>query len=101
MYCPNCGTKNQVDANYCKKCGTTIQKQVETTEKQWQNDCERECTQTSKPLVSLVWGIFITIIGLWLIFTILSLTVFIFFALIPLIITIFIIIILWRLLSNR
>jgi len=101
MYCPNCGTKNQEDAHYCKECGATIKKPIDTEEKQWQNSCERECTHASKPVVSLFWGILIIIIGLWIIFTILSLTVFIFFAIFPVLITIFVIIVLFRILTNR
>ena len=101
MYCPKCGTPNQEDANYCKKCGSTFQIYSSHQEQDWEKHCENECSQGSKSITSLIWGILIIILGIWIIFTILSFAIVIFFAIIPFIIAIFILIIVFRILTQR
>jgi len=35
MFCPNCGTKNSVEQNYCRGCGLTLQAIVEAVSDQF------------------------------------------------------------------
>jgi uncharacterized membrane protein YvbJ len=101
MFCPHCGKQNQPDANYCKKCGTSLHQDIPKTENEWEERCEQECTHGSRQLFSFFWALIIIIIGLLIIFTILSITLFFFFAIIPVIVVIFIIIFGLRILTNR
>jgi uncharacterized membrane protein YvbJ len=101
MYCSNCGSQNQNDANYCKKCGATLQPHIPRIDQEWEKRCEQECIHGSKQLFSLFWALIIIIIGLWIIFTILSITIFLFVAIIPVIIVIFITIIGIKILTQK
>lgn len=66
-YCSKCGTKNEDDAEFCKKCGTSLK----GTTKPYNRDdkCEEECVVGKRsPLAPIFWGIVVILIGLWILF---------------------------------
>ena len=66
-YCSKCGIKNEEDATFCKKCGTSLSGD-RTEYKHIRNDqCEEECSGSGKGF-SVFWGIIIILIGLWVLF---------------------------------
>ena len=86
--CPKCGTKNDEDAKFCKKCGTSFKEpapkivEAEATpapkvavpphqgrlhdhEREWDDRCEEECTGGSGRY-SWIWGALIILLGIWI-----------------------------------
>ena len=64
-YCGKCGTKNEDDAEFCKKCGASL-KGLKT-----EHDKDDDCVCSGRkqnPLVPVFWGIVVILIGLWIIF---------------------------------
>jgi hypothetical protein len=61
-----CGTKNTDDAEFCKKCGTSLRGPKITKEREWDNRCEEECAGGGRGS-PLFWGFIIILIGLWII----------------------------------
>ena len=65
-YCSKCGTKNEEDAEFCKKCGTSLTGVSKHDEKD--EDCV--CSGSKQnPYVPVFWGIVVIIFGLWIIFS--------------------------------
>ena len=62
-YCTNCGTKNEDDAEFCKKCGTSL-KGIKKHTKQ-DEDCVCSGSQQN-PMVPIFWGIVVILFGLWI-----------------------------------
>jgi uncharacterized membrane protein YvbJ len=70
VYCSKCGKKNEEDAEFCSKCGTSLTRTKKNIEKDWENRCEDECAggkQGSRGW-GIFWGIVVVCIGLWIIF---------------------------------
>ena len=68
-YCQKCGTKNEDDAEFCKKCGASLRGGKKNLEKEWDNKCDEECNSgPSGRGWGLFWGIIIILVGLWIIF---------------------------------
>ena len=69
VYCQKCGTKNDDDAEFCKKCATSLKDTKKTREKEFEKKCEDECEGgPSGRGWSVFWGIIIVLAGLWIIF---------------------------------
>ncbi len=78
MYCPRCGTKNEEDALFCKKCGNDLNApssgpvppvpppQPPGRPGKRDDDCERDC-QGSEGEQRWFWGVIVIIIGLWVV----------------------------------
>jgi uncharacterized membrane protein YvbJ len=68
-YCSKCGTKNEDDAEYCKKCGLSLS---ETKKGHSKDDrCEEECLCGEKSKSApIIWGIIIILVGIWFLFEI-------------------------------
>jgi uncharacterized membrane protein YvbJ len=65
-YCQKCGTKNEDDAEFCKKCGTPldITKKTQEADKR----CEDECAGGKGGRGwSIFWGVIIVLVGLFII----------------------------------
>ena len=69
VYCSKCGTKNDDDAEFCKKCGTSLKEPKKNIEKEWDKRCEEECSggKTGKGW-SIFWGLVIILVGIWIVF---------------------------------
>jgi len=65
-YCPRCGKKNEDDARFCNKCGTTLVGPPRYYRKGHEDKCEEECAGGPKG-PSLFWGIIIALIGIWIV----------------------------------
>ena len=63
-YCTKCGNKNENDAKFCSKCGTSL-KEIHY-ESYKDDDCVCEGSKRN-PLVPIFWGITVILIGLWII----------------------------------
>jgi len=66
-YCSKCGTKNDDDAEFCKKCGASLSSKKIKREDQWDKQCEEDCAGGSKGW-GVFWGLVVILIGLWIIF---------------------------------
>ena len=65
-YCAKCGTKNEDDAEFCKKCGASLTGK----EKKHEKDDDCVCSGSKQnPLVPVFWGIVVILIGLWIVFS--------------------------------
>jgi ribosomal protein L40E len=63
-YCSKCGTKNEDDAEFCKKCGLTLSGKI----KKHESDDDCVCgSDKQNPFVSVFWGIVVILFGLWVI----------------------------------
>jgi len=63
VYCSKCGSKNEDDAEFCKKCGASLTGLKMGKEER----CEEECAG-GKHGAPIFWGILIILIGLIIIF---------------------------------
>ena len=71
VYCQKCGTKNDDDAEFCKKCATSLKGTTTVQKKARDDKCEEECAVgESSPFSKLFWGIIIILFGLWIIFSV-------------------------------
>ncbi len=66
VYCVRCGTQNVDSARFCNSCGNTLGAAPQTRWKP-EEECQDECAKGPKS-GSLIWGIIIILIGLWIIF---------------------------------
>jgi uncharacterized membrane protein YvbJ len=63
-YCIKCGTKNEDDSEFCKKCGASLTGRIKGDEKD--DDCV--CSGSKQnPLVPVFWGIVVILIGIWIV----------------------------------
>ena len=65
-YCIKCGTKNEDDAEFCKKCGSSL------TGIKKEHDKDEDCVcagSKQNPLVPIFWGIVVVLFGLWIVFS--------------------------------
>ncbi|NIP33851.1 MAG: zinc-ribbon domain-containing protein [Thermoplasmata archaeon] len=77
MYCTRCGTKNEEDAAFCKKCGNNLHGASSGPvpagppphahgKSKEEDDCERDCHGSNRSN-AIWWGIIVIIIGAWFI----------------------------------
>jgi len=67
-YCQKCGTKNEDDAEYCKKCGAPLDVSKIGREKEWDRRCEDECAGGKGGRGwAIFWGVIIVLVGLFII----------------------------------
>ena len=65
-YCVKCGTKNEDDGEFCKKCGASLTGSINGSKKD--DDCV--CSGSKQnPLFPVFWGIVVILIGLWIVFS--------------------------------
>jgi uncharacterized membrane protein YvbJ len=65
-YCSKCGTKNDDDAEFCKKCGSQLKGKIRHRD----NDDDCVCGNNKQnPFVSVFWGLVVIIFGLWILFS--------------------------------
>ena len=67
-YCSKCGTKNDDDSEFCKKCGLSLKGTKKDMEKEWEKKCEEECPLGGKRGAPIFWAILLVLIGLVIIF---------------------------------
>jgi uncharacterized membrane protein YvbJ len=68
-YCQKCGKKNDDDAEFCNKCGTSLKGTIADRKKEHNDQCDEECAIGKKsPTSKYFWGAIVIIIGLWVIF---------------------------------
>ena len=66
-YCSKCGTKNDDEAEFCKKCGASLTGKVKAHKKD--DPCEEECVVGKRsPYTSIFWGVIVILVGLWILF---------------------------------
>jgi uncharacterized membrane protein YvbJ len=66
VYCAKCGTKNEEDAKFCKKCGASLS----GIDKEHYKDDDCVCSGSKQnPLVPVFWGIVVILIGLYIVVT--------------------------------
>jgi uncharacterized membrane protein YvbJ len=67
-YCQKCGTKNEDDAEFCKKCGATLDISKKAHEKEFDRRCEDECAGGKGGRGwAIFWGVIIILVGLFII----------------------------------
>ncbi len=80
VYCSACGTQNEEDATFCKKCGFNLQAgprgmvpgprgtvPYSRGRQDCDEDCDRECYGDRRGK-SFFWGLIIILVGSWIIF---------------------------------
>ncbi|MBN1280805.1 MAG: zinc ribbon domain-containing protein [Candidatus Thermoplasmatota archaeon] len=70
VYCAQCGTQNEDDASFCKKCGASLTGEKPRWERRQRDDrCEEECQggHNGKGW-GYFWGVIIILIGLAILF---------------------------------
>ena len=66
-YCSKCGTKNDDEAEFCKKCGASLTGKEKEYKKG--DPCEEECVVGKRsPFASIFWGAIVILIGIWILF---------------------------------
>jgi len=66
-YCSKCGTKNEDDAEFCKKCGDSLKGPAKGHAKD--DKCEEECVVGKRsPIAPIFWGVVVILLGLWILF---------------------------------
>lgn len=71
VYCQKCGTKNDEDAEYCKKCSTSLKGTAKDWKKEQDDKCEEDCAVGKhSPYAKFFWGALIIFIGLAILFNI-------------------------------
>lgn len=68
VYCSKCGKKNEDEAEFCSKCGTSLHPTKKDIEKEWEKRCEEECPAGGKRGAPIFWAILLVLIGLVIIF---------------------------------
>jgi hypothetical protein len=74
VYCSKCGTDNEDDARFCRKCGHDLLPHLGAAApqpppdrpKDWDDNCDRTCYGTPHGK-SMFWGIIIVIVGMFII----------------------------------
>ena len=70
VYCQKCGTKNDDDADFCKKCSNPLTTTVKTAKKH-DDKCDEECAVSERsPWSKFFWGIILILFGLWIVFSV-------------------------------
>lgn len=70
VYCQKCGTKNDDDAEFCKKCSNSLKDTAKDRKKEHDDKCEEECAVGKQsPYAKFFWGIIVILIGLWIVFS--------------------------------
>ena len=64
-YCQKCGTQNEDDAVYCKKCGAPLD-MTRREHRREKDRCEDECSGGGRSW-AIFWGVIIVLIGLFII----------------------------------
>jgi len=67
-YCAKCGEKNEDDAKFCSKCGSSLTGPKKDYEKEWENRCEEDCAGGKHGKPPIFWGIIVILFGLWILF---------------------------------
>jgi uncharacterized membrane protein YvbJ len=68
-YCQKCGTKNEDDAEFCKKCGAPLDVSKKGYERDMNKRCEEECAGGKGGRGwAIFWGVIIVLVGLLIIF---------------------------------
>ncbi len=68
-YCQKCGTKNEDDAGFCKKCGASLDVTKKGQEQELNRRCEDECAGGKGGRGwAIFWGVIIILVGLLIIF---------------------------------
>ena len=71
VYCWKCGTENDDDAEFCKKCGTSLKAPGKGSDQEWDKRCEEECSgRKGSRGWTIFWGLVVILIGVWIIFEI-------------------------------
>jgi uncharacterized membrane protein YvbJ len=71
VYCQKCGTKNDEDAEFCKKCSTSLKGSTKDRKKEQDDKCEEDCAVGKhSPYAKLFWGALVILIGLAILFNI-------------------------------
>jgi len=66
-YCSKCGTKNEDEAEFCKKCGSSLTGKGK--EHKRGEPCEEECVVGQRsPYAPIFWGVIVILVGLWILF---------------------------------
>jgi len=69
-YCSKCGTKNDDDADFCKKCSVSLKTTGKNSKKEHDDKCEEECAVGKKsPVAKYFWGFVVILVGLWIMFS--------------------------------
>jgi len=76
VYCPKCGTQNEDDAKFCKKCGAdlyageTVEKRAEAYAGPSRRHMDEECfgLPYGGAIVGVIVGLFIILIGVGIVF---------------------------------
>ena len=57
VYCQKCGTKNDDDAEFCKKCAASLKGTAKDLKKEHDDKCEEDCAVGKhSPYAKLFWG---------------------------------------------
>jgi len=67
VYCIRCGKPNQDGAVFCSYCGNSLAAAAPQAPVRQQNECQDECQKGPKG-GSIIWGLLVILIGLWIIF---------------------------------
>ena len=66
-YCQKCGSKNEDDAEFCKKCGASLSGKSMDHKKG--DPCEEECVVGKRSSYApIFWGAIVILVGLWILF---------------------------------
>ena len=69
VYCQKCGTKNDDDAEFCKKCATILKGSAKDLKKEQDDKCEEDCAVGKQsPYAKFFWGALVILIGLAILF---------------------------------
>lgn len=69
VYCTKCGTQNDDDAEFCKKCGATLGVTRRDYNRERDQRCEEECSGgKNRRGWAIFWGIIIVLVGLAILF---------------------------------
>ena len=70
-YCSKCGTKNEEDAEHCKKCGASLNGKGPVRKKDVDDKCEEECAMGKRsPVAKFFWGLLIIFFAIALLYDI-------------------------------
>ncbi|MCJ2562517.1 MAG: zinc-ribbon domain-containing protein [Candidatus Thermoplasmatota archaeon] len=67
VYCAKCGQQNADGAQFCSNCAAPIGADRRGREKECERDCEDECHGGPPRGGSIIWGVIIALIGLFIV----------------------------------
>ncbi|UCH71492.1 MAG: zinc-ribbon domain-containing protein [Thermoplasmatales archaeon] len=71
VYCQKCGTKNDDDAEFCKKCSVSLKDTAKDRKKAQDEKCEEDCAVGKhSPYAKVFWGALVILIGLAILFNV-------------------------------